>query len=56
MPKLTVAVDDSAKLLPFTDLIADELNVKAVDLTDDIAAYGRFELTVNAKVGRTAPG
>jgi isoleucyl-tRNA synthetase len=42
-------VDNAVKVLPFTDLIADELNVKAVDLTDDIAAYGRFELTVNAK-------
>ena len=30
-------------------MIADELNVKAVELTDDIAAYGRFELTVNAR-------
>jgi isoleucyl-tRNA synthetase len=49
LPKLTVAVDDSERLRPFADLIADELNVKAVDLTDDIAAYGRFELTVNAK-------
>ena len=35
--------------MPFTDLIADELNVKAVELTDDIDAYGRFELTVNAR-------
>jgi isoleucyl-tRNA synthetase len=50
LPKLTVAVDDSARLAPFTDLIADELNVKAVELTDDIDAYGRFELTVNARV------
>jgi len=49
LPKLTVAVDDSQRLRPFADLIADELNVKAVDLTDDIAAYGRFELTVNAR-------
>ena len=49
LPKLTVAVDDSETLRPFVDLIADELNVKKVDLTDDIAAYGRFELTVNAK-------
>ena len=32
------------------DLIADELNVKEVELTDDIDTYGRFELTVNAKV------
>jgi isoleucyl-tRNA synthetase len=36
--------------MPFIDLIADELNVKSVELTDDIAAFGRFELTVNAKV------
>ena len=49
LPKLTVAVDDSQRLRPFADLIADELNVKAVELTDDIAAYGRFELTVNAR-------
>ncbi|OBB59701.1 isoleucine--tRNA ligase [Mycobacterium sp. 852013-51886_SCH5428379] len=50
LSKLTVAVHDPAQLEPFTDLIADELNVKAVELTDDIATYGRFELTVNAKV------
>ena len=49
LPKLTVAVHNPAQLEPFTDLIADELNVKAVELTDDIAAYGRFELTVNAR-------
>ncbi len=50
LPKLTVAVDNPQRLAPYTDLIADELNVKAVELTDDIATYGRFELTVNAKV------
>ncbi|MBO0676402.1 isoleucine--tRNA ligase [Mycolicibacterium sp. S2-37] len=50
LSKLTVAVDDPKQLEPFTDLIADELNVKAVELTDDISTYGRFELTVNAKV------
>jgi isoleucyl-tRNA synthetase len=50
LPKLTVAVDDPESLRPFVDLIAEELNVKAVELTDDIAAYGRFELTVNARV------
>ena len=49
LPKLTVAVEDPDSLRPFTDLIADELNVKAVELTDDIAAHGRFELTVNAR-------
>lgn len=50
LPKLTVAVEDPQRLAPFTDLIADELNVKAVELTDDIARYGRFDLAVNAKV------
>jgi len=50
LPKLTVAVENPRRLAPFTDLIADELNVKAVELTEDIAGYGRFELTVNARV------
>ncbi len=49
LPKLTVAVENPADLEPFTDLIADELNVKSVELTDDVPAYGRFELTVNAR-------
>jgi isoleucyl-tRNA synthetase len=49
LPKLTVAVENPDALRPFADLIADELNVKEVELTDDIAAYGRFELTVNAR-------
>ena len=49
LPKLTVAVENPHLLEPFTGLIAEELNVKAVELTDDIAAHGRFELTVNAK-------
>jgi isoleucyl-tRNA synthetase len=48
--KLTVAVDNPERLAPYTGLIADELNVKAVELTEDIAAYGRFELAVNARV------
>jgi isoleucyl-tRNA synthetase len=50
LPKLTVAVENPQRLEAFKDLIADELNVKAVELTDDIDIYGRFELTVNAKV------
>ncbi|MDT5235477.1 MAG: isoleucyl-tRNA synthetase, partial [Mycobacterium sp.] len=50
LPKLTVAVDNPQRLALFKDLIADELNVKEVELTDDIDTYGRFELTVNAKV------
>lgn len=50
LPKLTVAVEDPQRLAPFVDLIADELNVKKVELTDAIDVYGRFELTVNARV------
>jgi isoleucyl-tRNA synthetase len=50
LPKLTVAVKDPQRLAPFKDLIADELNVRRVELTDDIDTYGRFELTVNAKI------
>ena len=49
LPKVTVAVEDPQQLEPFVNLIADELNVKSVELTDDIAAHGRFELTVNAR-------
>jgi isoleucyl-tRNA synthetase len=49
LPKLTVAVANPDALRPFTDLIADELNVKSVELTDDIETYGRFELAVNAR-------
>jgi isoleucyl-tRNA synthetase len=49
LPKLTVAVDTPDQLAPFAELIADELNVKTVELSDDIGAYGRFELTVNAR-------
>ena len=49
LSKLIVAVESPGQLEPFTGLIADELNVKAVVLTDDIAAHGRFELSVNAR-------
>jgi isoleucyl-tRNA synthetase len=42
-------VENPEALRPFTDLVADELNVKAVELTGDIASYGRFDLTVNAR-------
>ena len=50
LPKVTVAVDNPRHLEPFADLIADELNVKRVELTDAIDTYGSFELTVNARV------
>ena len=50
LSKLIVAVEHPERLVPFAELIADELNVKAVEFTDDIAAFGRFELAVDARV------
>ncbi|MFC4856242.1 isoleucine--tRNA ligase [Actinophytocola glycyrrhizae] len=49
LANLTVAAEDAESLEPFTDLIADEVNVKHVDLTTDVAAHGHFELVVNAR-------
>ncbi|TDP97208.1 isoleucine--tRNA ligase [Labedaea rhizosphaerae] len=46
---LLVAAADADVLAPFTDLLADEVNVKQVRLTTDVAAHGRFELKVNAR-------
>ncbi len=50
LPKLTVALPDSERLVPFTGIIRDEVNVKEVVLTDDVDSVGRFEVVVNAKV------
>ncbi|MEU6584774.1 isoleucine--tRNA ligase [Nocardia sp. NPDC046763] len=49
LSEVTVAAADAERLRPFVDLIADEVNVKKVDLTTDVAAHGRFELVVNAR-------
>ena len=46
---LVVATPEAAALEPFTELIRDEVNVRSVELTDDVAAHGHFELTVNAR-------
>lgn len=46
---LTVAAADAERLAPFTDLIADEMNVRAVQLSSDVDAVGRVEVTVNAR-------
>jgi isoleucyl-tRNA synthetase len=47
--RLTVAAADAGVLEPFTDILADEVNVRDVALASDVASYGRFELTVNAR-------
>ncbi|TCP45417.1 isoleucyl-tRNA synthetase [Tamaricihabitans halophyticus] len=49
LARLLVAAPNSADLEPFVALIADEVNVKQVELTADVAAHGRFELVVNAR-------
>ncbi|WP_280345162.1 isoleucine--tRNA ligase [Nocardia neocaledoniensis] len=49
LAEVTIAAGDAERLAPFTALIADEVNVKKVDLTTDVDAHGRFELAVNAR-------
>ncbi|CAB4364294.1 MAG: isoleucine--tRNA ligase [Actinobacteria bacterium] len=49
---LQVAVPGSARLAPFTDLVADEVNVKSVTLTDDVDSVASYDLqVVPAKLG-----
>ncbi len=45
-----VAGADVDTLRPFTDLLADEINVKAVELTDDVTEFGSFRLQPNGRV------
>ena len=47
---LRVAVPDVGPLKQFIDLIRDEVNVKEVALTDNVAAHGRVEIVVNSRV------
>jgi isoleucyl-tRNA synthetase len=47
---LTVASPDAASLAPFRDLIADEVNVKEVVLTDDVASVAEPVVALEPKV------
>ena len=49
LAKLRIAAPDADRLAAFADLIRDEVNVKEVELTTDVAAHGRFEITVNSR-------
>jgi isoleucyl-tRNA synthetase len=49
LARLVVATPDAEALRPFVGLIGDEVNVKSVELTTDVAAHGQFQLTVNAR-------
>lgn len=46
LPSLTVATARAGELEPFADLVADEVNVKRVELTADVAAHCERQLTV----------
>jgi isoleucyl-tRNA synthetase len=47
---LTVAAEGAQRLRPFADLIADEVNVKNVELTEDVSAHCEQVLTVVPRV------
>jgi isoleucyl-tRNA synthetase len=49
LSKLLVASPDAERMREFVDLIRDEVNVKTVELTTDVATHGAFEITVNAR-------
>ena len=46
----TVAAPNIAALQPFCEIIADEVNVREVNLSEDVAQFGEFQLQVNARV------
>jgi len=50
LASLTVAAPDADALAPFVGLIAEEVNVRAVTLTDDVASAGRWVLSLVASV------
>jgi isoleucyl-tRNA synthetase len=50
LPKLTVASPEADRLRPFADLVADEVNVKDVEFTSDVADYSRLVLTLVPRV------
>ncbi|ASW56287.1 isoleucine--tRNA ligase [Plantactinospora sp. KBS50] len=46
LPRLVVATGAADRLRPFADLVADEVNVKSVEFTAELAAHCRQVLTV----------
>ncbi len=46
----TVAGSAAADIEPFSDLLADEINVKAVTFTDAVDTFGSFHLQPNGRV------
>lgn len=50
LASLTVAAPGAGALRPFADLVADEVNVKRVEFTEDVAGYSERVLTVVPRV------
>ncbi len=53
LSKLVVAHPDSAILESYKAIIAEEVHVKAVELSTDVAAYGSREIKVDPSLGKT---
>ena len=52
LQSLTVASPEAARLVDFADLIADEVNVRSVELTDDVSSVATEQLKlIPAKLG-----
>jgi isoleucyl-tRNA synthetase len=49
LASVTVASSNAARLQPFVDLIADEVNVKHVELVSDASTAGAYTLAVNPR-------
>ncbi len=50
LARAVIAGADVDDLAPFTGLLADEINVKSVGLTDDVTEFGSFRLQPNGRV------
>jgi isoleucyl-tRNA synthetase len=48
--RAVVAGANLSRIQPFQDLLADEINVKAITITDDVERYGSFRLRPNGRV------
>jgi isoleucyl-tRNA synthetase len=50
LSQLVVAGTDAERLAPYAELVRDEVNVKEISLTDDLAAHAEFVLRPNGRV------
>jgi len=50
LSSLTIAGANSSQLAPYVELIEDEVNVKTVDLNEDLATFAAFNLKPNGAV------